>query len=142
MRPHHVARPESLRGAPSSDAFPGGLFEMTLAGRPDAAAMARVALTERMTGHVDQTTLADAQLLLGELLANCVRHADTPGDDLVSVRVGIRGDALHLEVHARGFGLNVVDAVSRRRGVARDSGTCVGAEIGIVDSGVNDSHAA
>jgi hypothetical protein len=44
--------------------------------------------------------------------------------------------------HGGGFGLNVVEAVSRRWGVARDSGTCVGAEIGIVDSGVNDSHAA
>jgi anti-sigma regulatory factor (Ser/Thr protein kinase) len=163
MRPQHVAPPEPLRGAGSGDAFPGGLFEMTLAGGPHAAAIVRAAVAGWMTGHVDETTVVDTQLLLGELVANCARHADTRDDDVVHVRVGIRGDTLRVDVqdggstgsialrppdlqHGGGFGLNVVDALSRRWGVARDAGTRVWAEIGIrtprVDGGENDPEAA
>jgi anti-sigma regulatory factor (Ser/Thr protein kinase) len=121
---------------------------MTLTGGLDAPATARLAVTAWMTDHVDETTLADAQLLLGELLANGVRYGGTSDDDAVRVRAEIRGDALRLEVEdggssgsiARrapdlqrggGFGLNVVDALSRRWGVDREAGTRVWAEIGL-----------
>jgi signal transduction histidine kinase len=121
---------------------------MTLVGGLAAPTMARLAVTAWMTDHVDETTLADAQLLLGELLANCVRHGGASDDDVVRVRAEILGDALRLEVEdggsggsiARrapdlqcggGFGLNVVEALSRRWGVARGAGTRVWAEIGM-----------
>jgi hypothetical protein len=87
-------------------------------------------------------------VLVVELVANSVRHADTPADASLTVRGEIRGDALRLEVedsgsggsiarrapdpqHDGGFGLNVVDTLSRRWGVDRDPGTRVWAEIGI-----------
>jgi hypothetical protein len=93
------------------------------------------------------TTLTDAQLLVVELVTNSVRDADTPAGAVVSVRAEIRDDALRLEVEdggragtvARrapdlqrgGFGLNIVDALSRRWGVDRDAGTRVWADLDI-----------
>jgi anti-sigma regulatory factor (Ser/Thr protein kinase) len=84
-----------------------------------------------MAGHVAETMLADARLLVGELVANSVRYADAADDAVVSVRAEIRGDALRLEVqdrgstnaiarrapdreHGGGFGLHLVELLSRR----------------------------
>jgi anti-sigma regulatory factor (Ser/Thr protein kinase) len=140
-----------VRDAPASDAAAGGLwgpFEVTLRGELDAPAMARATVAGWMAGQVDEPTLADAQLLVGELVGNSVRHADTPDGAPVSVRAKIRGDALHLEVQdggtrgsitrrapdlqdGGGFGLNLVEAISRRWGVARGAGTRVWAEIAL-----------
>jgi serine/threonine-protein kinase RsbW len=150
MRSHHAAPEGHARDDPASDAFVGGFgpFEMTLAGELDASAMARAAVGGWIAGRVDDATLAEAQLLVGELVGNSVRHADTPDGATVTVRVEIRGDALHLEVqdagtsgsilrrppdleHGGGFGLNLVEALSRRWGVARDAGTRVWAEVGL-----------
>lgn len=150
MRPHHG--PEGpAPDAPASYAAAGGVwgpFEMTLRGALDAPATARATVAGWMAGHVDEPTLADAQLLVGELVANSVRHADTPDGAPVSVRVKIRGDAVHLEVQDEGtrgsiirrppdledgggFGLTLVEAISRRWGVARGAGTRVWAEIAL-----------
>jgi serine/threonine-protein kinase RsbW len=151
MRPHDTARPQPARDGPPlgrSQADLVGPFEVTLAAALDAPAAARAAMAAWMAGHVAETTLADAQLLVGELVANSVRHADTPADPVVRVRAEIRGDAMHLEVedggsggsiarrtpdlqHGGGFGLDLVEALSRRWGVDRDAGTRVWAEIGI-----------
>jgi serine/threonine-protein kinase RsbW len=151
MRPHHTAPPPPTRAARPPGVFPGDLagpFEMTLAAAPDAPAIARAAVTAWMAAHVGETMLADTQLLVGELVANSVLHADTAEDAVVSVRAEIRRDALHLAVedpgssgsitrreadlqHGGGFGLNLVDGLSRRWGVERDAGTRVWAEIGI-----------
>jgi len=151
MRAHNAAPEGHARGNPASDPFSGdvfGPFEMTLAGELDAPAMARAAVGGWMAGRVDGATVADAQLLVGELVGNSVRHADTPDGASVTVRVEIRGDALHLEVrdagtsgsilrrppdleYGGGFGLNLVEALSRRWGVARDAGTRVWAEVGL-----------
>jgi serine/threonine-protein kinase RsbW len=127
---------------------PWGPLEMTLAGDLDAPAIARATVAGWLAAQVDEPTLADAQLLVGELVANSVRHADTPDGAPVSVQGEIRGDALHLQVqdggtsgsiarrapdlqHGGGFGLNVVDAIARRWGVARGTGTRVWAEIAL-----------
>ena len=151
MRPHHTAPPQPTRDGPPPGPSQGDLvgpFEITLAAALDAPAAARAAVAAWMAGRVAETTLADAQLLVVELVANSVRHADASGDAVVSVRAEIRGDALRLEVedrgsggsiarrapdlqHGGGFGLNVVEAISRRWGVDRDPGTRVWAEIGI-----------
>jgi serine/threonine-protein kinase RsbW len=149
MRPHEMSGPPPTREAPSPGATPGDLagpFEMTLPAALDAPAAARVAVGAWMAGHVTATMLADAQLLVAELVANSVRHADGPADAVVSVRARVAADVLRLEVedrgrsgsivrrapdlqHGGGFGLNLVETLSRRWGVNRDVGTRVWAEI-------------
>jgi serine/threonine-protein kinase RsbW len=151
MRPQQTAPLEPTRDAPPPRALPSDLavsFELTLAAALDAPSMARAAVSAWLSGRVGETILADAQLLVAELVANSVRHAETRDDAAVRVRAAIRGDAVHLEVEDRGvsgsivrrapdlqrgggFGLNVVEALSRRWGVNRDAGTRVWAEIGI-----------
>jgi anti-sigma regulatory factor (Ser/Thr protein kinase) len=151
MRPHDTVALPPTRDAPPAGRFRADLvgpFEVTLAAAPDAPAAARAAVAAWMAGHVGETTLADAQQLVVELVANSVRHADTPADAALTVRGEIRGDALRVEVedrgsggsitrraadlqHGGGFGLNVVEALSRRWGVDRDGGTRVWAEIDI-----------
>jgi serine/threonine-protein kinase RsbW len=151
MRPEHTGPPQLMPDGPPPGGFPSDLvgpFEFTLTAALTAPVAARAAVTAWMAGHVSETTLADAQLLVVELVANSVRHADAPDDALVSIRAEIRGDALHLEVedrgsggsiarrapdlqHGGGFGLNLVEALSQRWGVDRDAGTRVWVEIGI-----------
>jgi anti-sigma regulatory factor (Ser/Thr protein kinase) len=96
--------------------------------------------------------LADAQLLLGELAANSVRHAHAADDAVVGVRAQLRYDGLRLEVEDRGrpgpiarrlpdwqygggFGLNIVEVLSRQWGVDRDAGTCVWADLAFPATG-------
>ena len=149
MRPHDTVPPQPVPDAPPPGGLPSDLvgpFELTVTAAPNAPAAARAGVTAWMAGHVGEAMLADAQMVVGELVANSVRHADTPDDAVVSVRGDIRGDALHLEVedsgtsgsiaprapdreHGGGFGLHVVELLSRRWGVDRDAGTRVWAEL-------------
>jgi serine/threonine-protein kinase RsbW len=148
VRPHQTASPQPMPGGPLGATWRGPVdpFEVTLAAGLDAPAAARVAVTRWMAGRVSRLMVADVQLLVSELVANSVRHADGAGDAVVSVRAHARADVLCLEVHdggtggsigrrapdlegGGGFGLNVVAALSRRWGVNRDAGTCVWAEL-------------
>jgi serine/threonine-protein kinase RsbW len=107
-----------------------------------------------MDGHASDAMLVDAQLLISEMVANSVRHADAPADAVIRVRARVRADVLRLEVADRGrsgsiarrapdlqrgggFGLNVVETLSRRWGVHRDAGTQVWAEIAFQAVGCN-----
>jgi anti-sigma regulatory factor (Ser/Thr protein kinase) len=154
MRPHQPA-PETTPELGPLGVIPSGLvesFEVSLAAGVQAPAAARAAVIAWMAGHVSQTMLADAQLLVGELVANSVRHAEAPADAVVSVRAQIRADVLCLEVedggtsgsivrrapdpsYGGGFGLNVVEVLSRRWGVNRDAGTRVWAELAFPAAG-------
>jgi anti-sigma regulatory factor (Ser/Thr protein kinase) len=149
MRPHQMPGPPPPREAPSLGVISGDLagpFEMTLPAALDAPAAARAAVGAWMAGHVTETMRADAQLLVVELVANSVRHSDAPADAVVSVRAQVAADVLRLEVedrgssgsiarrapdlhHGGGFGLQIVEALSRRWGVNRDAGTLVWAEL-------------
>jgi serine/threonine-protein kinase RsbW len=149
MRPQQTGPLESTPGASPTGATPGDLvgpFEVTLAAALDAPAAARAAVCAWMAGRVSETMLADAQLLVVELVANSVRHADAADDAVVSVRAQVRADVLRLEVedrgssgsiarrapdlqHGGGFGLHLVEILSRRWGINRDVGTRVWAEI-------------
>src|SRR3954471_1749550 len=140
MRPHQMHGLPPTREAPSPGAISGylaGPFEMTLPAALDAPAVARGAVGAWMAGHVSEHMRADAQLLVAELVANSVRHADAPADAVVSVRAQVAADVMHLEVedrgssgsiarrapdlqHGGGFGLNLVETLSRRWGVNRD----------------------
>ena len=148
MRPDQSAPPQSAPAVPAVAKWVGPVdpLEVTLAAALDAPAAARAAVTDWMAGHVSRTMLVDAQLLVSELVANSVRHADVAGDAVVSVRATVSADVLVLEVHDRGtqgsirrrppdlqagggFGLNVVETLSRRWGVNRDAGTRVWVEL-------------
>jgi anti-sigma regulatory factor (Ser/Thr protein kinase) len=155
MRPQQMSGPLPPREAPLPDAIAGGLvgpFEVTLASGLDAPVTARAAVTAWLAGHVGETMLAEVQLLVGELVANSVRHADAPADAVISVRAHVRADVLCLDVVDRGksgsitrrapdlqrgggFGLNLVETLSRRWGVNRDAGTHVWAEIAFPAAG-------
>jgi hypothetical protein len=145
VRPH--APEESARDDPGPSG-PSGPFEVTLVGGPDAPAVARAAVAGWIADRVDEPTLADAQLLVGELVSSSVRDTDTPDGATISVRVELRGDAVHLEVqdggtsgsiarpagdpqHGGGLDLTLVEAISRRWGVVRGAGRRVWAEIAI-----------
>jgi serine/threonine-protein kinase RsbW len=155
MRPQEMAPAESTREAPRLDAIPSDLvgpFEVTLAAALDAPAVARAHVCAWMAGHVSETMLADAQLLVVELVANSVRHADVRPDAVVRVRARVSADVVHLEVedrgsagsvirrtpdleHGGGFGLQVVETLSRRWGVNREAGTRVWAELAFPPAG-------
>jgi anti-sigma regulatory factor (Ser/Thr protein kinase) len=155
MRLQQGAPPQASAEATSDGAIPSGLvgpFELRLAATAAAPAAARAALTAWMAGHVSATLLADAQLLVSELVSNSVRHADAPRHAGVSVSARLRDDALRLEVgdpgtsgsivlgapdvqRGGGFGLHVVDVLARRWGVNRDAGTRVWAELPFAAAG-------
>jgi serine/threonine-protein kinase RsbW len=154
LRPHQTAPPQPAPGVPGGATWLGlvGPFEVSLAAGLDAPAAARAAVTDWMAGHVSRTTLIDAQLLVGELVANSVRHAGTAADSVLSVRAPVHADVLVLEVQDRGaggsitrrapdmdagggFGLNLVEALSRRWGVNRDAGTRVWVELAFPPTG-------
>jgi serine/threonine-protein kinase RsbW len=119
---------------------------------PNAAAAVRAAVSAWMAGQVSETMLADAQLLVVELVTNSVRHADAPADAVISVRAQASVDVVRLEVedddrtgsiarrapdlqNGGGFGLNVVERLSARWGVNRDAGTRVWAELAFPAAG-------
>jgi serine/threonine-protein kinase RsbW len=157
MRPQQTAPRQPTLEASPPGASPSDLvgpFEVTLAAARDAPAAARAAVSAWMAGHVSETMLADAQLLVAELVANSVRHADAPADAGVSVRAHVRADVLCLEVedrgstgsiarrapdlqHGGGFGLNLVEMLSAQWGVNvnRDAGTRVWAELAFPAAG-------
>jgi serine/threonine-protein kinase RsbW len=150
MRPHVIAPGRLAREGPPPGSKTArelfGPFEVTLAAQNDAPAAAAAAVTAWMAGHVSGTMLADARLLVVELVANSVRHADAAADAVVRVRARVRADVLRLEVEDRGsagpivprapdlqrgggFGLHLVELLCTRWGVQRDAGTRVWAEL-------------
>ena len=151
MRPQQTVPAQCTPAASPPGAIPSGFlgaFEVTLPAANDAPVAARAAVTAWMAGHLSSTMLADLQLLLSELVTNSVRHAGAAHGAVVRVRARVRSDAVRLEAEdagrtgsiARrapdreqggGFGLHVVDALSRRWGVNRDAGTCVWAEFAL-----------
>jgi serine/threonine-protein kinase RsbW len=149
MWPQQTASQEPTREAPTPGAVPSDLvgpFEVTLPNTPAAPAAARAAVSAWLAGHVTDTMLADAQLLVAELVANSVRHSGAPAAAIVRVRAHIDAGGVRLEVedrgttgsiarrppdleHGGGFGLNVVEMLSARWGVNRGVGTRVWAEL-------------
>jgi two-component sensor histidine kinase len=150
MRPQQLAPHPRAQGPVSNGS--GAPLELRLAAGLNAPAAARAAVTAWLAGQLTPATLMDVELLIGELVANSIRHADAPADALVSVRVDVEADAVRLEVwdagrggsiarrepdlqYGGGFGLNLVEELSRRWGVSRDSGTQVWAELAFREAG-------
>ncbi len=148
MRPDQL---QMARGAqvPAFHGRPAVPLELSVLASSRAPAVARAAVTGWIHGRATANLLADALLVVGELVANSVRHADTPADSPIAIRAEARDGVLLLEVvdagvtgavavrtpdlsDGGGFGLRVVDELTRRWGVERDGtepGTRVWAEI-------------
>jgi anti-sigma regulatory factor (Ser/Thr protein kinase) len=83
---------------------------------PGSAACAREVLA-RLSGHVGERTLADAKLLVTELVANAVQHVAEPGD--ISLDVICDHGTLRIAVGDPGHGF---DPQPRRPDSPKDSG--------------------
>ena len=110
-----------------------------------AAASIRHSIADALAGHVPNRALADAQLVLSELVTNSVRHAGLDGDAVLRIAVSLHEGVLRLEVidegdlgavalrpptmAGGGFGLNVVEMLSRAWGVDREGNTRVWVEM-------------
>lgn len=68
--------------------------DVTVAVGPEAPAAARAALTRALTGHVTQKILADAQLVVSELVTNSVLHAGVPAGAALQVSAHMADGAL------------------------------------------------
>ena len=121
------------------------LLTLRLPSRPEAAAAARTALAA-LNGDlhlISAPRLADAQLLLSELVTNAVRHGGSDSVATVIIHMAASRDCIRIEVSDRGAGfapasitrppsgepggrgLFVVDAIADRWGTARHERHCV-----------------
>jgi anti-sigma regulatory factor (Ser/Thr protein kinase) len=117
----------------------GGVAEesinIRLAGGPEAAPRARRALA-RLRGDIDQPVMENLRLLVTELVANSIRHADAEN---VALKVLVTQPAVWTQVsdegpgfepaertggqdEESGWGLFLVDRLADRWGVVRDAG--------------------
>ena len=111
------------------------LVSLRLPGGPDAASLARRALS-RLQTDLDTSMLDTVQLLVTELVTNSVRHA---GSSAVDLRVHLTDPQVRLEVTDRGpgfefeqrvpgqspeggWGLYLVDSLADRWGVCSAEG--------------------
>jgi anti-sigma regulatory factor (Ser/Thr protein kinase) len=130
-------RTEQAPPAPSEDAR-AELVESELAPDVDAARAARMLVANCLGGRVTPRVLANAQLLISELVANSVRHSAVAGDALV-VRVAVEAALCRIEVedsgcageiaprtpdvrNGGGLGLQIVQQLSERWGLERAAG--------------------
>jgi two-component sensor histidine kinase len=130
-----------LSEASKLDVVPGATGDVSrhLLPRPEAAAAARRALVGLALPTVTRENLA---LLVTELVANSVRHAELRADDFIHVGLTAGSDTVRLSVHDGGHGfvseppdrsdpltpggrgLVIVDALSETWGVDSDAQGC------------------
>ena len=141
----------ATRGRRSDDApirqF-GKLAEIAIPTGSSAPGAARMVIAHCLTGLVSQRILRDVELLVSELVANCVQHGGLRDADTVLLRVYLAAETLRLEVENPGtagvvastppgrrprhdgFGLDLVDRLTARWGVIRADSTNVWFEMG------------
>jgi anti-sigma regulatory factor (Ser/Thr protein kinase) len=118
-----------------------------LASMPAAPMAARSVVVHTLTGHVHGRVLADAELLVSELVTNSVQHGGLSADDSVRVGAAISDGVLRLEVgnpgtagtiaapdpdpdpERSGFGLRIVETLADAWGVTRKDHTRVWVEL-------------
>jgi anti-sigma regulatory factor (Ser/Thr protein kinase) len=138
----HVAAASRVDGDASIHG-PGKLTEISLPTGSDAPGAARMVIAHALTGLVSQRILGDVELLVTELVANCVQHGELRDGDHILIRVSIAAETLRLEVEnpgiagvltasplgrrARrdGLGLELVDRLATCWGVIRAASTNV-----------------
>lgn len=120
-------------------------LELTLAPDPTAPSAARTAITRRLSAYLSGRALDDARLLVTELISNCLRHAAMRNGDHVSLRASVTDGLVRFEVadpgrngpvrmrdpgaQEGGYGLLLVQRLSKRWGIERDGETVVWFEL-------------
>ena len=111
----------------------------------DAPQLARAAVKGWVPSSVARGVLQDAQLLVSELVANSVQHADIAVGDPITISAGRTDATLWFEVAdagrgpvarrtaqpGNGMGLNMVEAAASRWGTSRGEGTRVWFELAL-----------
>ena len=121
------------------------IMKITLPAVATAAATARGEVTRRLSARVAVAALEDVRLLLTELVTNAVRHSDIAAGERIDVKAELSDGTVRLEVHdpgrngapkprapgARegGYGLFLVERLTKRWGIDRHDGTTVWAEL-------------
>lgn len=112
------------------------VVEQAISAGPQAPATARRVITAALAERVSEPVLANARLVISELVTNSVRHSGMPAGDEVVVRLRMWRDHCRFEVEdaghdgviaprapdpdkARGMGLNLVQSLSERWGLVR-----------------------
>lgn len=121
------------------------LVERRLPVRPQAVREARVALDD-FAGEIPAPVLADARLLVSELVTNSIRHGGLGPEQRILMRAARRDAVLRVEVTDQGhgfeltprtvetadeagWGLLLVDRIADRWGMSADGKTSVWFEI-------------
>jgi anti-sigma regulatory factor (Ser/Thr protein kinase) len=119
------------------EVFPGG---------EKAAGHARRVLAGWLATAVPAHSLGDVQLLVTEVVANCVRHGGVGEDGRIDLRVSLGGDAVRVEVRdtgiqvdprlrapdfsgGGGFGMVLVERMSSAWGVEHEPGVVMWFEL-------------
>ncbi len=121
-------------------------IDVRLAPEPEQVTTARHAL-DRLTNFLPSEKLEDVRLMVSELVTNSILHAGLSSDDQISLKVTVSDGAVRGSVcdSGRGFripsnlgprpdmsggwGLPIVETISDRWGVERNSHVCVWFEI-------------
>jgi anti-sigma regulatory factor (Ser/Thr protein kinase) len=119
--------------------------ELSYKPAPSAATQARTEVTERLASRLAASVLEDVRLLVTELITNALRHGKLTPGDRVSVKASVDDDVVRLEVRdpgnngeiaprepgprGGGYGLYLVDRLTKRWGVDRRDGTVVWCEL-------------
>lgn len=118
--------------------------EATVPSGPEAAGLARTIVSRSLDGRVAPELVADARLLVSELVTNSVRHADDPAHAPVHVSVTALDGVVRVEVtdqghgpvrrrtpnlNEGGFGLDMVEQIAARWGVTHAASTQVWFEL-------------
>jgi len=124
-------------------------FVFDIAVDASAPAIARRQVKRALEGRVEPGTLEQLELLVSELVTNVVRHARFEAGDCLSLELYLRGDDVRVEVadcgagrefdaapapdpeRGRGYGLFLVENLSRDWGVKQNGGTRVWFELAL-----------
>jgi anti-sigma regulatory factor (Ser/Thr protein kinase) len=121
------------------------ILELSFEAVPTAATHARTEMTERFASRLATRVLEDVRLLVTELITNALRHGSLRNDDRVSLKAWLTGDILRIEVRDPGragdvtprqpgqrdggYGLYLVEQLTKRWGVDCRDGTVVWCEV-------------
>ena len=119
--------------------------ELSYKPAPTAATQARTEVTERLAPRLAASVLEDVRLLVTELITNALRHGKLTPGDRVSVKASVEAGVVRIEVRdpgnngdiaprepgprGGGYGLYLVDRLTKRWGVDRRNGTVVWCEL-------------
>ena len=145
MAVHYTAARTDARVGQLADSAVDVRLACVLAGVPAAPTAARSVVVQALSGRVDGQVLADAELVVSELVTNSVQHGGPSADESVRVDVAVSDGVVRLEVDnpaasstiaasdpdsdRSGFGLRIVEALADAWGVSREGHTRVWVEL-------------